>query len=333
MNRLACIFVLIAATASLHAAPATALAFTPDGAILASGAHREVQLRSVPSGKITAGFPAEFSRISSLAFSSDGDYLALAGGTPGESGAASILSWDGKSIEHRFTNFTDLVTAAKFNHDAAWLAVASADASAFLFPLESSRREAIELRGHSGPVLDIAWSSKGNILVTASADRSLKVWSAADGELLRSFSQHTEPVHAVVFRPRSDPSDESPIQCASASDDGTVRIWQPTIGRMVRIIRGHDAPVFTVAYTPDGQKLFSAGKDGIVRRLDTDSDQILGEWKAHTEPIYHIAISPDGQHLATGDWSGKERLWRIVGDQLVGGQSGIEPRMDTNQHE
>ena len=317
MNRFACLLLLTPVAISLHAAPATALAFTPDGAILASGAHREVQLRSVPSGKITASFPAELSRITSLSFSSDGAHLALAGGTPGEPGAALILSWDDKSIEHRFTNFADLVTGIAFNHDASWLAVASADASAFLFPLGSNARDAIELRGHSGPVLDIAWAPKDNIVVTASADRSLKVWSATDGKLLRSFSHHTEPLHAVVFRPRPDRSDETPFQCASASDDGTVRIWQPTIGRMVRIIRGHDAPIFTLAYTPDGQKLFSAGRDGIIRRLDTDSDQILGQWKAHEEPIYRIAISPDGRHLATGDWSGKVHLWKISGDELL----------------
>jgi WD40 repeat protein len=152
--------------------------------------------------------------------------------------------------------------------------------------------------------------------VTASADRSLKVWSAEDGRLRRSFSHHTEAVHAVVFRPRTKAAGESPVQCASASDDATVRIWQPGIGRMVRIVRHHEGPVFALAYTPEGDALYSAGKEGVIRRIDTESDEILGQWKGHNEPVYRIVISPDGKHLASGDWAGKVQLWRISGGWL-----------------
>ena len=100
-------------------------------------------------------------------------------------------------------------------------------------------------------------------------EMAAEVWRALD-EAERARVPTHEPVHAVAFRPAI--SSEAPLQCASASDDATVRMWQPTIGRMVRIIRGHEAPVFTLAYTPDGEKLFSAGKEGIIRRLDTASD-------------------------------------------------------------
>lgn len=323
MKRLLLHFILFAAVSSLEAAPVTALAFSPDGSTLAVGAHRQIELRSVPANQIVERIPCELSRISSIAFTTNNSNpsLLVAGGTPGENGSALILAWKERAVLHRFTNFSDLVTSAAFNPDATWLAVASADSTAMLFPLDpATAKSPIALHGHSGPVLDLAWSPQNDILVTASADRSLRVWSAADGKLLRSFSHHTEPVHAIAFRPRVTSEDESPCQCASASADETVRIWQPNIGRMVRIIRGHDSPVFTLAYTPDGRSLFSAGKDGVIRRLDPHSDQILGQWKAHDEPIYRLSISPDGNHLASGDWSGKVQL-----RELNGGRPLVNP--------
>jgi WD40 repeat protein len=282
--------------------------------LLPVGAHRQIELRSVADSKIVERIPTELLRLSSMNFTDNSSSLLMGGGVPGESGAVLLLSLKDKTIQQRFTNFTDLVTAASFNSDATRIAVASADSSAILLT-RTKTNALIPLLGHSGPVLSIAWSPQNDIVVTASADRSLKVWSAADGTLLRSFSHHTEPVHGLVFRPGTD--SDAPVECASASDDGTVRVWQPQIGRMVRIIRGHEGPVFSLAYTPGGKTLFSAGKEGIIRCLDTDSDQIRGQWKAHDEPIFRIAISPDGKHLASGDWSGKVHLWKISGDQLI----------------
>jgi WD40 repeat protein len=317
-----CAFILLAefgVVPALLAAPATALCFNSDGAILAVGAHRQIELRSIPEGGSTERIPVELSRISSIAFAPGDRSLVVAGGTPGESGAAVILRWNDKIVQHRFTNFSDLVTSAQFNGSGTWLALASADSTAMLYPLGSTgAKSPIALRGHSGPVLGIAWSPGDDLVVTASADRSLKVWSSIDGKLLRSFPHHTEPVHAVVFRPAPRSASDSAVECASASDDGTVRVWQPKIGRMVRIIRGHDNPVFSLAYAPDGRSsLYSAGKDGIIRWLDPNSDQILGQSKAHDEPVYRLAISPTGTHLASGDWAGNVQVWKITDSGLA----------------
>src|SRR5690606_33332140 len=101
------------------------------------------------------------------------------------------------------------------------------------------------LRGHAGPVLGVDYSPDGKLLVSAGADRSLKVWKAATGELLRSFTNHTEGVHSVAFRPPAGAAGNPHAYCVSASDDRTVRVWQPEIGRMVRIVRGHGGAVLT----------------------------------------------------------------------------------------
>jgi WD40 repeat protein len=163
----------------------------------------------------------------------------------------------------------------------------------------------------------IAFSPDAQTLVTASVDRSLKVWSAADGRLIRSFGQHTDAVQALGFRPMSSDQSDAPPMCASGGDDRTVRVWQPTIGRMVRIVRRHEGPVLALAFTPDGRALFSAGQEGIVRRIDADSDAVLDECRTSFDWIYSLAISPDGRTLATGDWAGETRCWKVGENELT----------------
>ncbi len=292
--------------------PITALAFSPNGSALVSNGPRRVDIRSPKDGAVLSHLSCDLPKIASLAFHPRGEILAVAGGEPGVRGEARLLDWPAGTIRQRFTNAQDVATGVAFNGDGMLLGVASADHKARVWRLAKTSgpfAEAFTLSGHAGPVLAIAFSPAGGTLVTASADRSIKVWSTEDGRLLRTFSHHLEAVNALAFRPLTAHRAETPpSSCASASDDRTVRIWQPEIGRMVRIIRQHRGPVFALAYTPDGRSVFSTGKEGIIRRFDADSDTLISEWPAHTDWTYTLAISHDGSKLASGDWSGAVQL-------------------------
>ena len=288
--------------------PIMALAFSPDGSALVSNGPRRVDVCSPKDGAIKSHIPCDLPKITSLTFHPRGAILAVAGGEPGVRGEARLLDWPAGTIRQRFTNAQDVTTSVAFNSDGTLLGVASADHKARVWRLAGTNApmaEAFTLSGHAGPVLAIAFSPGGGSIVTASADRSIKAWSATDGRLLRTFSHHLEAVNAISFRAAStDGAEAPPISCASGSDDRTVRIWQPEIGRMVRIIRQHRGPIFALAYATDGRSVFSAGKEGIIRRFDADSDTLLSEWPAHNDWIYTLAISRDGSKLASGDWSG-----------------------------
>jgi WD40 repeat protein len=294
----------------------TALAFSPDGSALVSNGPRRVDIRSPKDGAIQSDVPCDLPKITSLTFHPRGAILAVAGGEPGVRGEVRLLGWPAGTTRQRFTNAQDLANSVAFNADGTLLGVASGDHKARVWRLANTNglfAEAFTLSGHAGPVLAIAFSPAGRTLVTSSADRSIKVWSAEDGRLLRTFNHHLEAVNALAFRAFTT-GEASPATCASASDDRTVRIWQPEIGRMVRIIRQHRGPVFSLAYAPEGQSVFSAGKEGIIRRFDADSDTLRSEWPAHTDWIYALAISPDGSKLASGDWTGAVKL-RDLGAQ------------------
>ena len=219
------------------------------------------------------------SGASALAFSGDGTILAVAGGVPGTSGKVVLLDWKAGAVLGEIGGFTDVVTAVAFGPDGT-VAAASADRSAALFTLHDNGKRSVraaEFVGHAGPVLDVDFSPDGRSVVTASADRSIKVWEKG-GKLLRTLTHHTDIVQCLAIRPaaaaRPDATDVPPWACASGGDDKTVRVWQPGIGRMVRIVRRHEGSVLALAYAPDGKRLFSAGADGFIRAIDADSDQI-----------------------------------------------------------
>jgi WD40 repeat protein len=294
--------VLHFALGQLHAAPVTALAYSPDGAVLVAGSGDQVLLRAPATGAALDAIPCAGMRITTLAFSPDGKLLAVGGGTPGEKGEVRLFDWPQKKWLGAFVVNADIITGVAFSPDGQRLASACADHAARVHTIEDRGQRLggpLVLTGHTGPVQAVAFSPDGKLMVTASMDRAIKVWS--DGKLQRSLGQHTDAIHCLAFRPLA----EGQPNCATAGDDRTVRIWQPAIGRMVRIVRGHKEPVLALAFAPDGRSLFSAGQEGIVRQIDAGSDIVLSQWQASSDWIHHLAISPDGRHVATGDWAGR----------------------------
>jgi WD40 repeat protein len=321
--------VCFTAMAATPRGPVIALAFSPEGASLLASDHKEVAIRSTRDGMIQQRLVCDLSKVTALTFSPDGRVLAVAGGTPGESGGVHLFDWEKikptvapanlapTTLAPTLTipGFDDLATSVAFSPNGTRLAISSADHSVQVFSIRSNSAKAVlefTLADHSGSVLALGFTANGGMLVTASADRSIKVWDLSSGKLLRTFSNHTAIVHCLAFRPLEKRNDNSaPVYCATGSDDKTVRIWQPEIGRMVRIVRQHEGPILALAYSRDGAKLFSAGAEGIVRVIDADSDTIQQQWKAHDDWIYSLALSPDGKVLATGDWSGHVKLWDV----------------------
>ena len=271
-------------------------------------------------------------RITALEFSPNGRILAICGGLAGSSGSVTLRSWPEGHALGKVGGFRDEATGIAWHPKGNRIAISSADRTVSVHEVPNdtiAEKPIYRLVKHSRAVLDLCFDPAGELLVTASADRSLKVWEADDGHLMRSLANHTEIVNAVAMRPLMRFGGQTlPPYCASAGDDKTVRIWQPGIGRMVRIVRYHDAEVTAIVWHPSGKRLYSADRDGVVRIIDGESDRILGKWKAHDDWIYALAIDPEGKYLATGDWSGVTRQWdltatppRLIRDLLESGSA------------
>ena len=160
--------------------------------------------------------------------------------------------------------------------------------------------------GHIGSVNCVAITPDGKNAVSASEDRTLRLWDLQSGECLRTFKGHTNSVRALAITPDG-------VHALSASLDGTLRLWDLQSGECLRTFKGHTDFVAGVAITPDGKRALSASGDMTLRLWDLRSGKSLRTFKGHTDFVAGVAITPDGKRAlsASADGDGTLRLWDL----------------------
>jgi WD40 repeat protein len=101
--------------------------------------------------------------------------------------------------------------------------------------------------GHTGFVNDISFDPQQRRLVTASTDRTVRLWNVESRRQLQILSGHKDDVRKVVF-------DRGGNLLATASADGTARIWDAATGGLRRVIEA-GGPVNAVSFAPGGSRL------------------------------------------------------------------------------
>ena len=102
-------------------------------------------------------------------------------------------------------------------------------------------------------VTAIAVTPDGRYTVSASHDKTLRVWELETGQSMCILQGHSGWVNAVAITPDGG-------RAISASDDKTLRVWELETGQELVLLTG-DAAVFCCAVSLDG-KTIVAGDDG-----------------------------------------------------------------------
>ncbi|MDB9519833.1 hypothetical protein PN466_23090 [Roseofilum reptotaenium CS-1145] len=210
-----------------HQDSVNAVAYSPDGQILASASNRTIKLWQVDDGSLLNTLEGHDNGVNALADSPDGKTLASA------SYDRTIKLWqvDDGTLLHSLEAHQDSVRAVAYSPDGQILASASNRTIKFWQVDDGSLLNTLE--GHQNGVSAVAYSPNGQILASASADRTVKLWQVDDGSLLNTLEAHQHWVNAVVYSPDGK-------TLASASTDYTVKLWDAEVDLDALRIRACD---------------------------------------------------------------------------------------------
>ncbi|KIJ21594.1 hypothetical protein PAXINDRAFT_95140, partial [Paxillus involutus ATCC 200175] len=157
--------------------------------------------------------------------------------------------------------------------------------------------------GHHEGVNDVAWSSDGEFLASASDDKSIIIWSMELENITKTLRGHTNFVFCVNFNPRSN-------LLVSGGYDETVRVWDVARGRSLKVLPAHSDPVTAVGFNHDGTLIVSCSMDGLIRMWDSDSGQCLKTLVDDDNPICsHVKFSPNSKFILAATQDSTIRLW------------------------
>ena len=290
--------------------PITAMAFAPDGKSVAAASQVGVQVFSWPDLRHQQTIEASAANLYCVAFSPKGDRLAVGGGNPSAEGVVEIFSWPAGESIATISVHEDSVTDISWR-DASHLFSASLDGQIKLCDVE--KQNALRsYTGHSRGVSSFCLLKDEKTLVSVGDDQSVRVWNSLTGELIRSLSQHTKPIHAVALLP----AEGGLAMVASAAGDRTIRFWQPTIGRMIRYVRLEAEPL-DIAWTNDGSRILAACVDGNIRVINPLEVRVTQKLAAIDGWAYAIAVHPTDSSVVVGGTDGQIRRVELGPDTGV----------------
>ncbi|WP_437727535.1 nSTAND1 domain-containing NTPase [Sorangium sp. So ce861] len=165
---------------------------------------------------------------------------------------------------------------------------------------------------HSDVVRSAAFSPDGKRIVTASADRTARVWSADGAGQPLVLRGHEDTVYSAAFSPDGE-------RIVTASADRTARVWSADGTGEPLVLRGHEDWVRTATFSPDGERIVTGSNDHSVRVWSADGAGQHLVLRGHEGPVLSAAWSSDGKRIVTACSDRTARVWNAdgTGQRLV----------------
>ena len=277
-------------------------AFGPHGplALVTSGDGKRLQIVEAISGKDVAPPIDGEAAVTRAIFGPGGKLVATVRGTTVEVRETATGRLVGKPRKH-----PDLVNDLAFSPDGRSLLVGYGGpeqqvGEAWLWDVSESAADPLHKFPHEDDVLSVAFSSDGRRAVTASFDRTARVWDIKAGTSLATLS-HGERLSLARLSP-----DGSLVATASLTE---ARLWSATRGIPVGAPMRHGGQIRHLQWNTEGSHLLTAGDDQRARVWDTRDGLPAWEPLPHEARITAATFTPDGEAVVTACEDGTTRLW------------------------
>jgi len=298
----------------------TSLAFSPDGATLASGCLDQTicfwstanwALQSTVTNSTGQG-------ITSLAYDPNGQTLFA-----GDQGGV-ITPWTvstGLSAYPSWPAHTGPVWSLACSVDGAKLVSGGDDHIVQLWQTANGAW-VTNLTSHTAMATKTCFAPDGSLVASAGNDASLRLWEAQTGAPGYVLLPHTNQVSALAFSP-----DATFLVSGGGCSDNDICLWSCSNGTLLQ-----DTPILTIpslftngvtalAVSPDTRLIASAGDryEQIIRIWNRFTDSLSYTFAGHANGTSVLAFSPTGRYLASGGmfYSGAINLWDLTNNNLA----------------
>jgi len=303
-----------------HDQEVTAMALSPDGAMLASasgGADATVKFWDTRTGDLRATRDVQGGQIYALAFAPDGRTLA-SGDELGR-----VILWDAQAGTRkrtlRLTPDINQVFSVAWSPDGRSLAAGGVEGTVKIWDASTGtlrRTWTTRLGGRAAKAFSVAWSRDGRTLATAlgkgdediprrpgkpgppmppTPGGMIALWGAQTGQRTRVLAVTTQDQQSVSFSP------DGRLIAASGSDQ-IIRVWNAKTGSPVRTWNTGQSLLEAVAFTPDSKTLTSMAYAGSLKSWDANTGVLKATLfrNALSAGANAFAYAPQGEILAAG---------------------------------
>jgi WD40 repeat protein/serine/threonine protein kinase len=238
--------------------------------------------------------------IGRTVFSPDGKHF-LGCGDAGPAG--TIRVWDvpaGREVQEFLPGTDAWFSFAVFTPDGKYvLASYTSNGNVLLLWDLATGKVVRRFEGHQGVVMNQAVSPDGKLIVSGSADRTLRLWELETGKELHKLEGHTDNCYGLFSADGK--------QVLSFGQDKTLRVWDVETGKRVCVMEGHTAPCFG-RFSPDGKHIISYSADKTVRLWDAQTGKPVRSFAGPSDELLGAAFLEEGKRVAA--W-GKDRILHI----------------------
>ena len=224
------------------------------------------------------------------------------------------------------------VRGLAFDSAGQTMVTAGYDGRLTWWPVEGESPEPLRsIDAHHGWARAVAVSPDDSLLASVGNDLKVKLWSMADGSLIREMSGHESHIYNVAFHPSGNSLVTGDLKCNliewNVADGAQVRTWKAE--SLIKYDGGFRADIGGfrgLSFSPDGKRLACSGITNVTNAFAGIGNPrvVVFDWEAVDKPIEHsakgklegvawgVAIHPDGTTIAAsgGRSGGRLLFWR-----------------------
>jgi WD40 repeat protein len=294
------------------------VAFSPDGALLASSSRDgTVKIWDLGNGREVRTYRGQKEPVRALAWSPDGKWIASAGGN-------EIHVWNSEDGKLKATckGHSGAVNSVAFHKDSKELASGSDDRSIRIWDASDGREKQMVNQGQQIAVIyHVTYSPNGKLIASVNGDGQLHVWKPdqppPQQKLVLGSNAHPGGAYQVVFSPDARALFTCGGDKVARQHGGTDADGNHIPGTGVRQKNfdvsggGHSEVVTALALSPDGKTLVTGSRDKSIRVWDLNTTKVIRMLQGHNDEITTLAFSKDGTQLASASKDQNIRIWSL----------------------